>query len=657
MKYRHTTLAVLCCLSLTLACIAQADPTAAQARDTQLLLSRLDISKPGLEKVKAAETPAIAARELLAYYRARTSVKHPTERPSKIGLGKGASAKDIKIADDALQHILRGQPSYPAHFRGEDIDWDTNPVADKEWIWQMHRMGFWEAMAKAYVHTGDEKYAQEWALQLTDWVRKNPRTKGHEHAWRSIEAGIRGYNWGSLFQLFLDSPSFTPEVLVTFLNSSHEHAAYLMTKYSKGSNWALMEAEGLAFIAMTFPEFTDSEEWTKEAIKRLSLEIHNQVYADGHQRELALGYHQGCISWFMRTLDLAEMNGKRDLFPVDYLLVIEKMCAVVMEVSFPDGSTPQFGDSWSGRPGATYSNLKRWGKLFDRQDLLYVASEGKEGVKPKSTAIALKESGFYTLRSGWDKDAICMILKCGPDGGGHCQPDNGTFEICAGGRQLMPDSGSYIYSGDPVNRNWFRATRNHQTLTLNEKNSAFAPKLLLWQPGEELDLLVIENASYQDLTHRRTICFVDKEYFVIIDEALGKATGNVDLNFQLAPGKALINTAELSANTDFDKGWNVLLQALSKADISMEEVEGRVSFKYTVQEPRPAFRYRIKKEDASPIRFITLLAPYSGKAPTIAVNLTAETEQTIGSKIEFDVIRNGAKKRIRIDATSRTASE
>lgn len=514
----------------------------------------------------------------------------------------------------------------------------------------MHRMYFWQAMAKAYVHTGDEKYAQEWALQLTDWVNKNPRTKEHKHAWRSIETGIRGHNWTTLFQIFLDSPTFTPEVLTTFLNSCHEHASFLMTKYTKRSNWALMEAEGLAFIAMTFPEFTESEDWQREAVKRFALEIHNQVNSDGHQRELALGYHQGCINWFMRTLDLAEMNGKRDLFPAEYLQVIEKMCAAVMHVSFPDGSTPQFGDSWSGNPGSTYSSLRKWGKLFDRPDLLYVASKGKEGVKPKSTASALKDSGFYTLRSGWDKDAICMILKCGPNGGGHCQPDNGTFELCAGGRHLMPDSGSYIYSGDPVNRRWFRATKHHQTLTLDEQNSAFAPKLLLWQPGEELDLLVIENASYKDLTHRRTLCFIDKEYFVIIDEAMGNATGSVDLNFQLAPGKAVINTAELTARTDFDKGWNVELQGLTKADIIMEEVEGRVSFKYTKQEPRPAFRYRIKKEDASPIRFVTLLAPYSGKAPSIAVTLTAETERTKGGKIEFDVVRNRETKRISVDA-------
>ena len=49
-----------------------------------LLLSRLNLDAPGLEKVKAnAQNPERAARELLAYYRKRTTVKHPADRQHK----------------------------------------------------------------------------------------------------------------------------------------------------------------------------------------------------------------------------------------------------------------------------------------------------------------------------------------------------------------------------------------------------------------------------------------------------------------------------------------------------------------------------------------------------------------------------------------------
>jgi len=400
-----------------------------------------------------------------------------------------------------------------------------------------------------------------------------------------------------------------------------------MTKYSQGSNWALMEAEGMAFIAITFPEFKDSDKWRDEAISRFAQEMHNQVYADGHQRELAMGYHIGSIRWFQRTFELASINGQQDAFPASYLTIVEKMCEVPMKLGFPDGTTTQFGDSWSGKPGQYNEHFRKWAALFDREDFLYMATEGKEGTPPDSTAFAFPVSGLYSMRSGWKTDAICLVLKCGPDGGGHCQPDNGTFELYAGGRHLMPDAGSYIYSGDPENRAWFRQTKVHQTLTLNGENSVYAPKLLLWKPGEDLDVLVVENESYPNLTHRRAVLFVEKKFFVIIDEAFGEGLGDVDIHFQLAPGKANFDHKNLSVHTDFADGWNVFVQTMRQPGLSFAEEEGQVSFVYTKKEPRPAFRYRIRKKDkASGVRFVTVVAPYEKPLPAISAQIIGELE-------------------------------
>lgn len=615
------------------------------------LLERLDLDDPALKKVKEAkDKPKVAARELLAYYRARTRVKHPTGRGQRLsGRGQTASESDLKIADDALEHILIGQRAYPPHFCGEDIDWSTSPVPDREWVWQLNRMYFWSAMARAYWHTGEEKYAKEWGAQLIDWTEDNPRDEEHHYAWRSIETGIRGHSWTHLYQYFIDSPSFTPEVLVAFLNSCYDHASFLMTKYRSNSNWGLMEAEGMAFIAITFPEFRDADTWRTEAIRRLNREIDIQVYLDGHQRELAMGYHVGCIRWFIRTWELCQLNGLDNAFPASYLEKIERMCEVPMKLGFPDGTTTQFGDSWSGRPGQYDDEFLEWAELFDRQDFLYMATNGREGEAPDSTAFAYPHSGLYSMRSGWEDSDICLVLKCGPDGGGHCQPDNGTFELYAGGRHLTPDAGSYIYSGDPENRAWFRQTSVHQTLTLNGENSTYGPELQLWRPGKDLDVLVVENESYPDLTHRRSVFFIDKEYFVIVDEAIGAGTGDVDIHFQLAPGKAVFDWDAFSARTDFGDGWNVLIRSLPQKGMEMAEEEGQVSFVYTKKEPRPAFRYRMKKESVGEnIRFITVVAPYEASSPDIKVKIKGRPE--IGGRtLQLKVGMEGKKRVIGYD--------
>jgi heparan-sulfate lyase len=613
--------------------------------ETAKLLSRLDLSKPGLEKVKQlSDKPEHATAELLKYFRDRTSVKHFIDRDSKkTALGNAATEKDFEAANNALKHIFIGQSAYPPYFCGNDINWGTRPVPDNEWVWQLNRMGFWESMAKVYWHTGDEKYAKEWCLQLIDWTRKNPRDKEHDYAWRSIEAGIRGHNWTGLYPRFLDSPSFTPEVLVAFLNSLFDHADFLMTVYRTKSNWGLMEAEGMAFIAITFPEFKDAEKWRTEAFRRLNNEINLQVYPDGQQRELAMGYHIGCINWFLRTYELAKMNDIENAFSQSYLKMIEKMCEVPMKLCHPDGTNAQFGDSWTGNPRQYSERFSEWAEKFGRQDFLYLATDGKQGEKPDSTAYALPQSGLYSIKSGWDKNAISLVLKCGPDGGGHSQPDNGTFELYAGGRNLMPDAGSYIYSGDPEGRAWFRQTKVHQTLTLNGENSKYDPKLLLWQPGENLDILVVENQSYENLVHRRSVFFVGKKYFVIVDEAIGNTTGDIDIHFQLAPdaGAAVFNRDYFSARSNFKEGWNVLVQTASQPGLELLEEEGWVSFLYTKKESRPAFCYRLKKSDEKKkLHFITLVIPYEKEVSEIKIIRSAIES----GKMEIEVFENGKQR-------------
>ncbi|WP_209332509.1 alginate lyase family protein [Lunatimonas salinarum] len=594
-----------------------------------------------LDSLEAAMGKENIPSGLLQYFRTRNSVNHPAiHRIIEQDLPDDVR----KVADDALEHRMVGQPSYPAFFVGEDIDWGFRPVKDNEWVWQLNRMSFWDAMGRAYSSTEEEVYAAEWSSQLVDWVTKNPRDEAHAYAWRSIEAGIRGYRWTHLFYYFLKSCHFDERTLVFFLSSLKDHTDLLMESYRSGSNWALMEAEGLAFIALTFPEFNQSQAWLKESTRRLGREITHQVYPDGHQRELAFGYHMGSIGWFLRTYQLAQMNGKDGLFPPHYMQMIEKMAEVPMKLAFPDGTTPQFGDAWTGKPGQYYRQLMEWAKLFERQDFLYVGTEGKQGRIPVETAFAYPHSGLYSMRSSWESDAICMVLKCGPDGGGHSQPDNGTFELVAGGRNLTPDSGSFIYSGDAEGRAWFRQSKVHQTLTLNGENTAYKPSLLLWQPGEKHDILVVENQHYKDLSHRRAVIFYNHEIFILVDEALGMGTGMVDLNFQLAPGPVKWDREAHAVATDFADGYNLLIKSFSPLGLSMEETEGYVSYVYTKKETRPAFSFRKEKElEGGNSRFITALLPFVGEIPSIQVDLIGETE--IGSsRIALAVTYRGVRE-------------
>jgi hypothetical protein len=157
---------------------------------------------------------------------------------------------------------------------------------------------------------------------------------------------------------------------------------------------------------------------------------------------------------------------------------------------------------------------------------------------------------------------------------------------------------------------------------------------------------VVENDSYPGLTHRRAIFFVDRKYFVIVDEAYGEATGEIDLHFQFAPGNAAIDNHALTARTAFDEGWNVLVKTNPQKGIAMLEEEGQVSFLYTKKESRPAFCYRLQKDTpAKGIRFITLVVPYEQELPDIRVGEQGNSSIG-GNQIALMVNAGGAQKQL-----------
>ncbi|MGH9663959.1 MAG: heparinase II/III domain-containing protein, partial [Bryobacteraceae bacterium] len=160
---------------------------------------------------------------------------------------------------------------------------------------------------------------------------------------------------------------------------------------------------------------------------------------------------------------------------------------------------------------------------------------------------------------------------------------------------------------------WFRSTAAHQTLTLDGRDSVNAPRHLLWRSLDRSDVVVFENASYPGLMHRRTVFFLDRQYFVLLDEALGSAQGAVDLHFQFAPGPFSLDRAAKSARTGFPAGANVLLWARKDAEVDLREERGQTSNILNRKEPRPAVVYRHRSP--APAVFLTLLIPHVGMRP------------------------------------------
>ncbi len=641
-----------------------------QARAQELkpeVFSLLNLDYPGLEKVKSLHAEgqdADAAKALLDYYRARTDVKTPDVNLENIKISK----TEQQWADDALKHTFFVHKGYQPSFNyGEDINWQYWPVKDNELRWQLHRHKWFTPMGKAYRVSGDEKYAEEWAKQYIDWIKKNPlvkidkseyemaddKLKGDAEnvrfAWRPLEVSNRLQDQTSQFQLFLPSPSFTPEFLTEFLVNYHKHAVHILNNYSDQGNHLLFEAQRMIYAGAFFPEFKDAQTWRKSGIDILNREINVQVYPDGGQFELDPHYHLAAINIFCKALRIADMNGFRNEFPQSYLDTVENMIVFYMNISFPDYTNPCFSDAKLTTKREMIKNYKDWSKLFpENKAILYFATEGKKGELPAYLSKGFLKSGFFVFRNSWGTDATQMVVKAGPKGFWHCQPDNGTFELWFNGKNLFADSGSYVYAGKGEVmewRNWFRQTRVHNTLTLSDKNLETTESVTkLWQPEGNVQTLVTENPSYKNLKHRRSVFFVDNAYFVIVDEAVGSAKGVVNLHYQMPKGKIANSREDMTFVTQFENGSNMKLQCFGPDGMTMKKEEGWMSTAYRKKAKRMNVSFNVRKEGEDAVRYITVICPVKDSADAPAISAKFKNKKFSENGLEVEVKVDGKKQ-------------
>lgn len=579
----------------------------------------IDLDRSGMENVKALHQngqDAEAAAALLDYYRGRKGIVTATIRDlSKVKI----SPEEKKWADEGLEHTFFVHYGYqPSYNYGEDINWKFWPVKDMELRWQLHRHKWWVPMGQAYKVTKDEKYAVEWTKQYIDWIIKNPYDDPDKEnlrfSWRPLEVSDRLRKQPDMFMLFVDSPAFTPEFLTEFLVNYHKHAEHILANYSEHGNHLLFQAQRMIGAGCFFPEFKRAKTWSDSGVGILNREINLQVFEDGGHYELCPHYHLATINIFLEALETADINGLRELFPKNYIDKVESMIMYYGNLCFPDYENPCFSDAKTIHKDEMLRNYRRWSKVFPENEAIrYWATEGKSGKLPEYLSKGYLNTGTFIFRNSWGDDATQMVVKAGPPAFWHNQPDNGTFELWYKGHNLFPDSGAYIYSGDEEImkwRRWFRRTDSHNTITLDNKDiDNTDSKTLLWDAEASTPVLVTENQGYEGFNHRRSIFFVDRKWFVIVDEAHGPASGTVNLNYQMPMGEIVFNTSNMTAATDFKDGSNMILKCFAPENTEMAISDGWHSPAYRTKVERKKISFNTAKAEGEVTRYITVIVP------------------------------------------------
>ena len=655
----------------------------------ETLFGWLDLEYPGLEAVRTWVNEKQfdkATLALMDYYRTRTNTQYYDgwEKPEP-GIAFNTTNADA-ICNNHLVHV-----DLP-----EDIDWQADPQGDTEWIYCLNRHEFLTELGRAYWYTGDEKYTHAWKRLLGDWIKKNPMpdlewmlnvdsetSRRHfmkQGTWRPLTLGIRMYTaFVPCFYHFLHSPEFTPDFLVTMLTNMVQHARHTRMYYTRhksyfnvSPNWGLMESNGLAHMGILFPEFKEARDWQCEAMSRFEEQIRMQLCEEGMQVERASGYHLVCTFCFIQILDLALRNNVR--VSDTYKRNAEKMIDFVVGIMKPHGVYPMlkdadesdvFGERASYGLWEDINNLNmledhndlRWvlkagARLFNRSDMLWIATHGKQGQKPHLGSIAMPDSGFCTMRTGWDHDDLYCVFTCGKLGVMdqncvHGNADALSMDVSGYGETLLIDPGRYLYEG-PL-RVWFKSTSAHNTITVDGRDSSeladewmFKTKaesiLHAWSSTDRFDYVDGSHNGFERLskpvTHRRRIVFIKPRFWLVVDELTAGARHRYDQYWHLGPQANVDQNQDLSVAAVYDNEAGILIKPILTDGLSVQQhrgstdpIQGWVSYDYAVKVAAPTMQYsRTAKQSTT---MATLLVPFKRKAPDVTVKAHSETQYEV----------------------------
>jgi len=303
-----------------------------------------------------------------------------------------------------------------------------------------------------------------------------------------------------------------------------------------------------------FEDFEVVDEWLAFTAASLAQYVDHAYYPDGLHKELTLAY------WASLVQDLTKVAyALRDAEGIEVCIDrTTAMATAAVALAKPTGGIPSYGDmrcGWS--PGKTV-----YAPLLDVVEVPWLETmiRDTEGPFPPFTVWPVpgqeQWSGYYTMRSGWDKNAKYMMIDGGPWGTGHSHGDKLSFVVTAHEADFIVDPISTQYrSNEPdafISRQ--QAGFLHNTITVdgvdefmlatvngvegyNGPRASSAPLDNTWRHGDDYTIFV-STCSFEPVkaaSWERRVVFADKSYWLMQDIITGdQETAEIEQNFQFA---------------------------------------------------------------------------------------------------------------------------
>lgn len=417
-----------------------------------------------------------------------------------------------------------------------------NPYGDVRLAWEPSRLQQLVGLALLAGQSQPPDSARAVVLieaQLRSWMDANPLLQGI-HYISAMECALRILAVSHALDMVRRSLTDPRRTWATYVRMVHEHAEFIVRKVSRHSssgNHTIAEAVGLLYAGCLLPELARAREWKSQGLALLQDQAPRQILADGGGAEQAFAYLAFIADLIGLAVRLLEQTGE----PPSAILheAFARAKGFLQLVGSGPDCLPPIGDADGGFALSRALRLSGTEQDTSRREEM------------RATTVVLQEAGYSILRPSCGGRGL-MILDHGPLGMapcfGHGHADALSLLFRYGGTDVLVDPGTGTYTGDDIWRAYFRGTRAHNTVTVDNLDQAEQEGAFIWSKPYSCRLvrrrdlagggvvLLAVHTGYQEragVVHWRAVVYQPPALWLVWDRLTGPGEHRLELNWHL----------------------------------------------------------------------------------------------------------------------------
>lgn len=413
---------------------------------------------------------------------------------------------------------------------------DGNPYGDVRVAWEPSRLQHLIALGLlAHGAQGDirQRAVKLLEAQFLSWIDANPTLTGI-HYISVMECGLRILAVCHALDLvrgWLSHPHRVWSELVQFVREHAELIRKRLSIHSSAGNHTIAEATALVYAGSLFPEMPESQVWRSVGLSLLEQEAPRQILPDGAGAEQAFWYQRFISDLYGLVVTLlTHRDGSVSTIIED---AFHRSRVFLDALGAKEDLLPSIGDADGGYALSPFLNFS-------------TAPE----IHPTGLA-CFETSGYSVIRSA-PMNQQRLIFDHGPLGLAPCfahgHADALSIMFRVGTQDILVDPGTYTYTGDRAWRNYFRGTRAHNTVVVDQMDQAVQETAFMWaQPFQThvtfkekdhngvVTILAYHNGYMKraGVTHWRAVLYLSPDSWLVWDRLTGKGVHQLELNWQL----------------------------------------------------------------------------------------------------------------------------